>query len=95
MVLSTSPLTNAQGENMAHDLSTLDIVTPHPTATNSFCKDSHPHLQYLNEIQSKFRGKVGGQETENYLRRGGSPLKPPQHFVSWGLLTARSPKESL
>jgi hypothetical protein len=43
-----------------------DIDTPDIQQT-SICPELHPKLQYLNEIQLQFRGKVGEVYTDKYL----------------------------
>ena len=49
-----------------------DIDTPNKSQDGSICAELHPKLQYLNEIQLQFRGKVGGN-TDKYLEEMWSP----------------------
>ena len=49
-----------------------DIDTPNKSQEGSICAELHPKLQYLNEIQLQFRGKVGGN-TDKYLEEMWSP----------------------
>ena len=57
---------NLQAPCLPHDLATSDIATPCLT-TSSVCFDLHPKLQFLNEIQSQSRGKVGKNNQDSYL----------------------------
>ena len=60
------PQTNVPGPCFPHDIATSDIATP-SLQHYSVCLDLHPKLQFLNEIQSQSRGKVGKNNQDSYL----------------------------
>ena len=71
--------TNAVWPCSPQDIVTTDIATPN-IQQNSICPELHPKLQYLNEIQLKFRGKVG--DTDKYLTEMLPPVPPIVASVS-------------
>ena len=63
------------------DMVKTDIDTPN-IQQRSICPELHPKLQYLNEIQLQFRGKVGGVYTDKYLEEMWSPAPQSRASVS-------------
>ena len=71
--------TNAVWPCSPQDIVTTDIATPN-IQQNSICLELHPKLQYLNEIQLKYRGKVG--DTDKHLTEMLPPVPPIVASVS-------------
>ena len=71
--------TNAVWPCSPQDIVTTDIATPN-IQQNSICLELHPKLQYLNEIQLKYRGKVG--DTDKHLTEILPPVPPIVASVS-------------
>ena len=61
-----APQKNVIGPCSPHDVVTTDMAKPN-LQQSSVCLESHPKLQFLNEIQLQFRGQVGRRNTDNYL----------------------------